>query len=232
MKKTCCAFAACTFETGKQQKMRFRNATLSIRVDVFEPLADYISVSQTEYNTGKYDIVTDRLPILFDEGLMNMASLPSPSRLKKIESLEFSFPITMKETKITTLAAAPGEYKNDLYTLHLDHFTLTPTGGLLEGHITDLSPAPDFVSSESFLSVFPENVFEQALETQDHALSLHIASYSSGMSTTPDLQPTDFHFSVDFLSNAGELPRGVYLVWLDDHQTYWDSALHVPLLPQ
>lgn len=207
-------------------------ATLSVRVDVFEPLAEYTAVSQTEYASGEYDIVTDRLPILFDEGLMNMASLPSPSRLKKIESLEFSFPITMKETKITTLAAAPGEYKNDLYTLHLDHFTLTPTGGLLEGHITDLSPAPAFVSSESFLSIFPENVFEQALETKDHSLSLHLASYSSGLSTTPDLQPTDFHFSVDFRSNAGDLPRGVYLVWLDDHQTYWDSALHVPLLPQ
>ena len=207
-------------------------ATLSVRVDVFEPLAEYTAVSQTEYASGKYDIVTDRLPILADEGLVDMASLPSPSRLKKIESLEFSFPITMKETKITTLAAAPGDYTNDQYTLHLDHFTLTPTGGLLEGHITDLSPAPAFVSSESFLSVFPEDVFEQALETQDHALSLHIASYSSGMSTTPDLQPTDFHFSVDFRSNAGELPRGVYLVWLDDHQTYWDSALHVPLLPQ
>ncbi len=207
-------------------------ATLSVRVDVFEPLADYISVSQTEYDTGKYDIVTDRLPILFDEGLMNMASLPSPSRLKKIESLEFSFPITMKESKITTLAAAPGEYKNDQYTLHLDHFTLTPTGGLLEGHIADLSPAPAFVSSESFLSVFPEDVFEQALETKDHSLSLHLASYSSGMSTTPDLLPSDFHFSVDFRSNAGELPRGVHLVWLDDHQTYWDSALYIPLLPQ
>ncbi len=75
-------------------------------------------------------------------------------------------------------------------------------------------------------------MYEQALTTQDHSLSLHLASYSSGMSTTPDLQPSDFHFSVDFRSNAGELPRGVYLVWLDDHQTYWDSALYIPLLPQ
>ena len=205
-------------------------ATLSIRVDVFEPLAEYIPVSHMEYNAGECDIVTDKLPILADEGLLNMASLPRPSRLKKIESVEFSFPIVMKETKITTVSAAPGEYKNDLYTLHLDRFTLTPTGGLLEGHVNDLSPA--FISSESFLSVFPEDVFEQALETKDHALSLHLASYSSGMSTTPDLQPTDFHFSVDFRPNAGELPRGVYLVWLDDHQTYWDSALYLPLLPQ
>lgn len=205
-------------------------ATLSVQVDVFEPLAEYIPVSLTEYNAGKYDIVTDRLPILADEGLLNMASLPRPSRLKKIEAVEFSFPIVMKETKITTVSAAPGEYKNDLYTLHLDHFALTPTGGLLEGHITDLSPA--FVSSESFLSVFPEDVFEQALETKDHSLSLHLASYSSGMSTTPDLQPVDFHFSVDFRPNAGELPRGVYLVWLDDEQTYWDTALYLPLLPQ
>lgn len=208
------------------------NATLSVRVDVFEPLAEYTAVSQTEYASGEYDIVSDKLPILADEGLVDMASLPSPSRLKKIESLEFSFPITMKETKITTLSAAPGAYTNDQYTLHLDHFTLTPTGGLLEGHITDLTPAPAFVSSESFLSVFPEDVFEQALETKDHALSLHLASYSSGMSTSPDLQPTDFHFSVDFRSNAGELPRGVYLVWLDNTQTYWDSAIYIPLLSQ
>lgn len=206
------------------------NATLSVRVDVFEPLAEYIPVSLSEYNAGECNIVTDKLPILADEGLLNMASLPRPSRLKKIESVEFSFPIVMKETKITTVAAAPGEYKNDLYTLHLDHFTLTPTGGLLEGHVTDLSPA--FLSSESFLSVFPEDVFERALETKDHSLSLHLASYSSGMSTTPDLQPTDFHFSVDFRSNAGELPRGVYLVWLDDEQTHWDTALHIPLRPQ
>lgn len=75
-------------------------------------------------------------------------------------------------------------------------------------------------------------MFEQALETQDHALSLGLASYSSGMSTMPDLQPTNFHFSVDFRPNAGELPRGVYLVWLDEQQTYWDSALYLPLTPQ
>ena len=205
-------------------------ATLSVRVDVFEPLAEYIPVSLTEYTAGEYDIITDKLPILADEGLLNMNAQPRPSRLKKIESVEFSFPIVMQETKMTTVSAKPGAYTNGMYTLHLDHFTLTPTGGLLEGHITDLSPA--FVCSESFLSVFPEDVFEQALETQDHSLSLHLASSSSGMSTTPDLQPVDFHFSVDFRPNAGELPRGVYLVWLDDEQTHWDTALYIPLQPQ
>ncbi|MBQ4639704.1 MAG: hypothetical protein IJB69_04205 [Clostridia bacterium] len=202
-------------------------AILTVRVDVFEPLAEYTPVSQTEYDTGEYDIVTDKLPVLADKGLMNMASLPQPSRLKKIESLEFSFPIEMKETKVTTVSAAPGEYHNSLYTLRLDHFTLTHTGGKIEGSLPN--PAPAFLTEQSFLSVFPEDVFEQALASNDHTLALRMASFSSGMSTTPDLVPADFHFDADFRSHAGTLPKGVYLVWLDDEQTYWDTALYVPL---
>ncbi len=202
-------------------------ATLTVRVDVFEPLAEYISVSQAEYDAGEYAIVTDKLPILADKGLLNMASLPQPSKLKKIESLVFSFPVEMKETKITTVSAAPGEYHNSLYTLRLDHFSLTHTGGEMKGSL--LPPAPAFLTEQSFLSVFPEDVFEQARTANDHTLALRMASFSSGMSTTPDLTPTDFHFDADFRSHAGALPKGVYLVWLDDEQTYWDTALYIPL---
>lgn len=207
------------------------DAVLSIRVNVYQPLAAYTPVTEMERISGKYDVVTDLLPITLDDALLNMNALPHPSRLKMVETTEFSFPIVLKETRITTVAAAPGEYKNDLYTLQLDHFSLNASGGKIECSIS--SPVPAFLTELSFLSVFPEDVFEQALAAKDHSPALRMASSSSGCSTEEESeQITHFHFDADFRSNAGELPRGVYLIWLDDTETHWDTALYIPLLPQ
>lgn len=206
------------------------DATLSVRVDVFRPLTEYTPVSLPEYISGQYDIVTDKLPVFAEEGLLNMNALPHPAKHKKVESLEFSFPITLQEPRITTASAAPGEYRHDLYTLTLEQFSLKATGGKLAGSIANPSDAP-FLSEQSFLAIFPEEVFEQALAAKDHSLGLRLASFSSGMSTAPDHKPAEFHFDAAFRSHAGPLPKGVYLVWLDDTQTYWDTALYLPLNP-
>ena len=207
------------------------NAVLTLSVTVYEPLAAYIPVSEAEFRSGKYDMVSNLLPLYAEEAQLNMHSLPDSSQLKMVETLEFSFPIVMQETKITAVSAAPGDYANDLYTLHLDLFTLSHTGGKME--VSFFSPVPAFLTETSFLSVFPEDVFEQALAAKDHSLSLRLASSSCGSSIDPETdQISHFQFDADFRSNAGELPRGVYLVWLDDEQTHWHTALYIPLTPQ
>lgn len=208
-------------------------ATISIRVDVFRPLVEYTPVSEIEFYSGKYDIITDLVPLYPETAWVNMSALLHPAKLKIVDHLDFSFPISLNEPQMTTVSAVPGEYKSDLYTLSLDSFTLKSSGGKMEGRITHIPDTLSFLAEQSFLSVFPEDVFEQAKAENNHALGLRFASFSSGCSAHPETGAiSHFRFDADFRSVSGTLPKGVYLVWLDDHQTYWDSALYIPLLPQ
>ena len=207
------------------------NAVLTLPVTVYEPLAEYMPVSLEEFRSGKYDMVSDKLLLYAAEAQLHINSLPGSSKLKIVDTLEFSFPIVMQEPKLPTVCAAPGEYGNDLYTFHLDHFTLTHTGGKIAGHIT--APVPDFICDRSALDFIPEDVFEQALKAKDLSASLRMASFSSGCSMDPENdQLSHYWFEADFRSYAGTLPKGVYMVWWDDTQTYWDTALYIPLTPQ
>lgn len=208
------------------------SAALSFQVNVYRPLAEYTAVSEMEVVSGKYDIVTDLVPLSPETGRVNMDTQPHPAKLKIVEQLAFSFPITLTEPQMTTVFAAPGEYKNDLYTLSLDSFTLKSSGGKMEGRITHIPDTLSFLAEQSFLSVFPEDVFEQARAENNHALGLRLASFSSSCSAHPETGAiTHFRFDADFRSASSPLPKGVYLVWLDDNQTYWDSALYIPLFP-
>lgn len=137
----------------KKPLQSMAEATISIRVDVFRPLAEYTPVSEIEFYSGKYDIITDLVPLYPETAWVNMNALLHPAKLKIVDHLDFSFPISLNEPKMTTVSAVPGEYKNDLYTLSLDSFTLKSSAEKWKAASPTFPiPCPSLQSKASFPS--------------------------------------------------------------------------------
>lgn len=208
-------------------------AEFSIRVDVYRSQAPLAFLAPGEYLAGSAFLSEGVLAIQRENNLL-LAEL-GQAYLEKVDSQEFTFPIRMNNAPITTVSAVPGVYENDLFSLEMEHFSLSAASGQLIAHIT--IPSPSEVKAAlpedlSFFYVFPEEVYEQARENNDASLALRIHTQSGAGSIDPESDlPAYYDVDASFGSTSGALPSGVYLVWMTDNNGIldWDTSLYVPL---
>lgn len=211
-------------------------AELSLLVEVYRPVKPALLTTLGYEAFGDHpSLAQDTLSVEAENWLVPFDSATVPSLLEQIDSQEFTFPIRMKAAGITTVSAQPGVYENDLFSLALESFTLSAVSGSLEGCITVPAPAEgkDRLPEDlTFFYAFPENVYEQAKQDNSVASALRMAGSRGGTSYDADPNaPIIYNVFASFRSTAGELPRGVYLVWMTGNTGTldWDTAMYVPL---
>ncbi len=213
-------------------------AQLAITVNVYRPHVQLVYLAEDEYLGESTFLAPGVLAMERETNLLQLKELlaaPDPHVLELVDSHEFTFPIKMNRTAITTVSAAPGMYENRLFSLTVEEFTLSASSGLLEGHIAvpSLATVKDALPEDlSFFYAFPEEVFELARETNDFTLALNNITQSGTGSIDPEThQPACYEVKASFGATAGTLPHGVYLVWMTGNlgSLDWDTAMYIPM---
>lgn len=213
-------------------------AEFSLLVEVYRAHAPLAYLTPGENLTDSTFLSQGVLALEQETNLVQLKELldaPDPSLLEKVESQVFTFPIHMSDIAVTTVSAAPGVYGNELFSLEVEAFNLSATSGLLKGTIT--IPAPVSVKDQlpkdmSFFLVFPEDVYQDAQETNNATLALQLKTQSgSGYIDLASSEPAAYEIDASFGATPGTLPTGVYLVWMTDNNGVldWDTSLYIPM---
>lgn len=202
-------------------------ATLSLRVAVYRPTAPLTFLAPGEYVNGASALVCGGVALERDSHLLALQG----DGLTLVEARTLTFPIRLDAPVLASVGAEPGAYANALFTLRVEDFTLSPTGGRLKARITVPDPAADGLPEDlTFCYAFPEDVFDQARTRDDWTPALPIRTQSGGVTGSPDGELL-CDLETSFGAVTGELPRGVYLVWMTGNtgRLDWRTAIHVPL---
>lgn len=204
------------------------NAQLSLQVDVYRPAARLAFLQEGEYLASEAQLAPGVMAVERDSHLVLM---PGNLLMEKVDSKAFTFTIHMQKAAVTTVKAAPGVYEGDKFSLQVEGFTLSRTGGELKGVLYGPEANEKLPEDLSFFLVFPEETFEQARQTGDTTLALRLAGQSGAGYVEQNGEPFTYEISAAFRANTGTLSRGVYLVWYTSNngELDWNTAIHVPL---